>query len=100
MRNTLVLSLLLTASLSAQSPLAGPKGPVLQASAPADAWRQFRGSHTLTGVTASPAPAALKVLWTFNAGEVVDSSAAIADGVVYIGGGGGDLFAPDLATGK
>ena len=68
--------------------------------APATEWRQFRGSQQLHGVSASPAPAALKVLWTFDAGEVVDSSAAIADGVVYVGGGDGDLFAIDLASGK
>src|SRR5829696_2637371 len=78
---------------------AAPAAQQNTGAAPADAWRQFRGSQRLTGVSASMPPAALKVLWTFNAGEVVDSSAAIADGVVYIGGGDGDLFALDLATG-
>ena len=61
---------------------------------------QFRGTANLTGVSASVPPATLKVLWTFDAGEVVDSSAAIANGVVYVGGGDGDLFALDLASGK
>src|SRR5687768_7311267 len=79
---------------------AAPAAQQNTGSAPVDAWRQFRGSQRLTGVSTSMPPASLKVLWTFNAGEVVDSSAAIVDGVVYIGGGDGDLFALDLATGK
>ncbi len=37
------------------------------ASAPADAWRQFRGTPNLTGVSASAPPATLKVLWTYDA---------------------------------
>ena len=40
------------------------------------------------------------MLWTYEAGDVIDSSAAIADGVVYVGGGNGDLLALDLASGK
>ena len=31
---------------------------------------------------------------------MIDSSAAIVDGVVYVGGGNGDLLALDLASGK
>ena len=47
----------------------------------------------------STPPATLKLLWTYDAGDVIDSSAAIADGVVYVGGGDGDLIALDLASG-
>ena len=54
----------------------------------------------LTGVSASTPPATLKLLWTYDAGDVIDSSAAIADGVVYVGGGDGDLIALDLASGE
>ena len=54
---------------------------------------------SLTGVSASAPPATLKLLWTYDAGDVIDSSAAIADGVVYVGGGDGDLLALDLASG-
>ena len=67
--------------------------------APANEWRQFRGNPRLTGVSASTPPATLKLLWTYDAGDVIDSSAAIADGVVYVGGGDGDLIALDLASG-
>jgi eukaryotic-like serine/threonine-protein kinase len=87
-----VISLLVVV---ATLPLAG-QGPV---AAPASELRQFRGNPRLTGVSASTPPATLKLLWTYDAGEVIDSSAAIADGVVYLGGGDGDLIALDLASG-
>ena len=31
---------------------------------PADNWSQFRGNHSLTGVSQSNVPASLKQLWT------------------------------------
>jgi eukaryotic-like serine/threonine-protein kinase len=91
MRN-FFLTLLVTATL----PIAGQT----QQTAPANEWRQFRGTPRLTGVSATTPPATLKLLWTYDAGDVIDSSAAIVDGVVYVGGGNGDLIALDLASGK
>jgi outer membrane protein assembly factor BamB len=70
-----------------------------RATAPANQWRQFRGTPQLTGTSASTLPPTLKLLWTYDAGDVVDSSAAIVDGVVYVGGGSGDLLALDLVSG-
>ena len=67
--------------------------------APADAWPQFRGTPGLTGVSASKVPDALKVQWTWEAGDAIESSAAIADGVVYVGVGSGELVALALDTG-
>src|SRR4029078_4749446 len=64
-----------------------------------DAWPQFRGSPRLTGAPGeSPAARALK--WTSEAGETTESSAAIADGVVYVGAGDGNLLGIGLASGK
>jgi eukaryotic-like serine/threonine-protein kinase len=91
MRRALLFAALLVPALAAQQPATGIS--------PAAEWRQFRGSPRMTGVSASAPPAALKVLWTYDAGDVIDSSAAIADGVVYVAGGDGDLLALDLATG-
>jgi eukaryotic-like serine/threonine-protein kinase len=71
-----------------------------QGAAPPAEWRQFRGTPQLTGVSSSAPPAALKLIWTYDTGEVIDSTAAIASGVVYVGAGNGDLLALDLATGK
>lgn len=63
-----------------------------------DEWPQFRGEPRLRGV-APRAPAALSVAWTHEAGEVIESSAAIAGGVVYVGAQPGKLLALDLRTG-
>ena len=65
-----------------------------------ESWPQFRGNTALTGVTQSAVPATLKVLWTYEAGEPIESSAAIADGVVYVGAQSAELLALDLKTGK
>ncbi len=69
------------------------------AASPAGEWRQFRGTPRLTGVSASTPPATLKVIWTYELGDVVESSAAIVGGVVYVGGGNGDLVALDFESG-
>ncbi|MGH6959476.1 MAG: PQQ-binding-like beta-propeller repeat protein, partial [Dongiaceae bacterium] len=63
-------------------------------------WSQFRGNPQLTGVAASAPPAGLKLLWTYETGEPIESSAAIADGAVYVGSTSGDLLALDLESGR
>ena len=68
--------------------------------APTDGWSQFRGTPALTGVSAADVPDDLELLWTFDAGESIDSSAAIVDGMVYIGTYLGELIAVDLETGE
>ena len=86
--------------------LAPAKGaPATQGTAPreasptsSDEWPQFRGEPRLRGV-APRAPAALSVAWTHEAGEVIESSAAIVGGVVYVGAQPGKLLALDLRTG-
>lgn len=55
-----------------------------EAVAPKNAWSQFRGSATRTGQSAAEIPNELKLLWSFEAGFSIDSSAAIVDGVVYM----------------
>src|SRR5713226_2027499 len=73
----------------------------LRAATPAtDDWPQFRGNPQLTGVATSALPATLKLLWTYEAGEGIQSSAAIADGTVYVGVESADVLAIDLATGN
>jgi outer membrane protein assembly factor BamB len=86
---TLFAAALLAPALSAQAPAGSPAGE----------WRQFRGTPALSGVSADTPPASLKLLWTHDAGSVVESSAAIAGGSVYVGGGDGDLLALNLADG-
>jgi eukaryotic-like serine/threonine-protein kinase len=67
--------------------------------APADNWSQFRGNHRLTGVSQSAVPATLKPLWTYEAGESIESSAAIVGGTVFVGSQKGELIALSLENG-
>jgi outer membrane protein assembly factor BamB len=67
--------------------------------APADAWPQFRGNAQLTGFSNSGIPGSLRLLWTFDAGESIESSAAVAGGVVYVGTQRGELVALNLSDG-
>ena len=67
---------------------------------PADNWSQFRGNHRLTGVSQSAVPATLKPLWTYEAGESIESSAAIVGGTVFVGSQKGELIALNLDNGS
>ncbi len=67
---------------------------------PPTAWPQFRGTPLLTGVSPDPLKAPLKVQWTYEAGESVESSAAIVNGTVFVGSQPGVLVALDLVSGK
>ena len=85
--------------------LAGLSPAVLRAQgmvprAPADAWPQFRGTPSLSGLSSTTLPPEPKLAWTWEGGESIDSSPAVVDGVVYIGGATGELFAIGLADGK
>src|SRR5688572_14211586 len=74
--------------------------PVASQTPAAAEWRQFRNNPRLTGVSTSAPPATLKVLWTYETKEAILSSPTVADGVVYVGVGNGDLIAVDFASGK
>ncbi len=66
----------------------------------ADEWPQFRGNPQLTGVASSAVPSIPKLLWTYEAGDSIESSAAIVGGTVYVGVQSADLLAIDLETGR
>ena len=68
--------------------------------APADAWPQFRGTPSLTGISSTTIAPSPKLAWAWEGGEAFDSSAAIVDGVVYVGTATGELIAVGLADGK
>ena len=67
---------------------------------PADNWAQFRGNERLTGVSESKVPSDLKLQWTFDAGESIESSAAIVGGSVFVGTQKGDLVSLSLEDGS
>src|SRR5438093_924095 len=89
------LSLIGLAGLLAALP---PPPAGSQAAAPG--WPQFRGNPSLTGVAGETLRPPLALAWSFEAGETVESSAAIADDTVYVGAQPGALHALDLRTGK
>ncbi|MHC4698043.1 MAG: outer membrane protein assembly factor BamB family protein, partial [Planctomycetota bacterium] len=62
-------------------------------------WPMFRGSPRLSGVAASSLPEKLTVRWKFEAPDAVSSSAAIVDGVAYVGCEDEHLYALDMTTG-
>lgn len=66
---------------------------------PADNWSQFRGNHRLSGVSDSKVPASLKVLWSYEAGDAIESSAAIVGGTVFVGSQKGELVALNIDNG-
>jgi outer membrane protein assembly factor BamB len=71
-----------------------------QISGAADAWPMFRGGSALRGVTQTRLPKRLNLRWNYQAKDSIESSAAIADGTVYVGSMDGLLHAIDLGTGK
>ena len=68
--------------------------------APASNWSQFRGNSSLTGVSQSNVPNSLKPIWTFEAGDSIESSAAIVGTTVFVGSQKGDLVALSLDNGS
>src|SRR5918996_5861911 len=68
--------------------------------ASANNWSQFRGNHELTGVSQSNVPTSLKPLWTYEAGDAIESSAAIVGGTVFVGSQKGELVALSLENGS
>jgi eukaryotic-like serine/threonine-protein kinase len=67
---------------------------------PAENWPQFRGNHSLTGVSQANVPTSLKQLWTYEAGESIESSAAIVGSTVFVGSQKGELTALNLENGN
>jgi outer membrane protein assembly factor BamB len=65
----------------------------------AEQWPQFRGNSQNTAISLSAVPKDLKLLWTFEDGESIESSAAIANGMVFVGTHKSELVALDLKSG-
>ena len=63
-------------------------------------WASFRGNPQLTGVADSELPGNPQLLWTFQAGDMIESTAAVVDGTVYVGALDGTLYAIDAQTGE
>ncbi len=68
-------------------------------SASADDWPQFRGTAQQLGV-ASGLPLKLEPKWTYSFADGAETTPAIVDGRVFLGGLSGTFAALDLKTGK
>lgn len=92
--NTLstLIALFLASSVSINA------GAALQA--PWEVWPQFRGNPALTGQAGTGVARELKVQWTWEGGESIESSAAIVNATVYVGTGSGEVLALDLWSGS
>jgi outer membrane protein assembly factor BamB len=63
-------------------------------------WPVFRGNALQTGVADGMLPDQLDVLWKFTTKDSIDSTPAVAGGVVYVGSEDKFLYALELTTGK
>ncbi len=63
-------------------------------------WASFRGNPQLTGVADSQLPDKLELIWTFKAGDMIESTAAIVDNIAYVGASDGYLYAITTHSGK
>jgi len=68
--------------------------------ADADDWTSFRGNPQLTGVAAGVFPDNPQLLWTFETGEGIESTAAVSAGTIYVGALDGNLYAINLDSGS
>jgi len=65
------------------------------------AWPVFRGDSAGTGIAPTSLPAKLQLLWTFEAeNSFFAATAAIVDGVVYVGDADKYFYAVDLKSGR
>lgn len=63
-------------------------------------WPIWRGNRQLTGASFASLPNNLDVLWAFQAGVGIESSAAVVGETVYVGALDSNFYAIDLSSGK
>jgi len=96
---TFVILMLGTSQALDHATAAKPKSQAT-VSADANAWPIFRGDSQSRGVAATSLPENLELIWKHRVDKgAFEGTAAIVNGVVYIGDLDGHLFALDLETG-
>lgn len=85
--------------LGAPSDTAAPRPAIGQAPGATD-WPIFRGDAELSGVSATTLPAELALLWTYEAGGPITSSAVVQSGLVYFGSDDRKVHALDARSGE
>jgi len=90
-----------TKPASDAKPDAAPQGNAAPLAAPGkQSWPSFRNGNQLLGVAASELPEKLELLWKYQAGEMIASTAAIVGEHVYGAALNGTVFCLDRRTGK
>ena len=79
---------------------AGLSSGSTQALPASDEWPMFRGNPSLNGLVSGEIDDNPQLLWTYETGDMVKSSAAIKAGKVYIGSYDEALHCIDFKTGK
>ena len=65
----------------------------------AESWQMFHGDLTHTGYSAGTGPGTNQTLWVYNTNDVVWSSPAVVNGVVYFGSFDGNVYAVNAKDG-
>lgn len=78
----------------------GQSGSQEAAATATDGWPVERGDMHGTGVAASDLPARPELLWKRKIGEAIEGTAAVVEGVIYVGDTGGGLHAVRLQDGS
>lgn len=78
----------------------GLAGILLSFASPAGDWPMYRGQPDLTGIATGTLPAAPTLLWSYQTGGPIKSSATIVGNHVFVGSNDRNLYALDFATGK
>ncbi len=74
---------------------------LLSTASQADAdWPMFRGDPQHSGLASLQDATQLQIAWSAELGGSVDSSPAVADGVVYVGNSSGEVVALDAGDGE
>jgi outer membrane protein assembly factor BamB len=99
-----VLALLLLVSvfpMSAYSGAADSHGSsgLVGSQSNVDWWPMFHHDATRIGYSTSTAPNTNQMLWNFTTGDAVESSPAVADGIVFVGSDDGKAYALNVSTG-
>jgi eukaryotic-like serine/threonine-protein kinase len=96
----LVLFIVIYSLMSFTDIFAGGSQKSVDSTPPAGDWSMFHRDLSRSGVSgdAQTVPAG-KIKWTFAAGDVIHSSPAVVDGVVYFGSRDRHFYAVDAETG-